>query len=287
MTAAQPLLFAEPLGPSPEPSERPKRGRGATPLVEFEFRGDIPNPCGRSKLTFRYRPLKRHSIPYRTPTERGSLLAPRSSILEVARDLLQEYFQLVGGFRLVDDAIMTAWADALDLYTPKEIRWAIAAKAASLASDDPNEQRLKRMYVPRPDNFPAYLSTWLDKSPAYQQHVERQRARQQRFNLDEELRHRQAAEQQAAAQSAQALTALKTHREQEAQQAQSERDQLAAAYWDTLSDQQRWAACKAVKPEFEQYCENMGASSEEPKQDMIYRMWCIDWARKQWPPEQT
>lgn len=161
-TAAQPTLFPDAVAPASSRCTG-KRGRGATPITEFELRIGRANPCGRRKLTFRYRPLKRHSMPYRLPSDQPSTLG-------VATKLLESYFQFVGGFRQVDDAIMRAWCDALADYTPEEIGYAIAAKAASLQSDDPDERRAKRMFANAPANFvrASCLDYWLEAY--YDQH---------------------------------------------------------------------------------------------------------------------
>lgn len=139
-----------------------RRGRGSTAPVVQELTADRPNPAGRRVMTIRFRPLERHWDAIRDPFERR----PKSR-WRVALNLLWEHFQLIGGFRVADDALVRIVADAFEAYPPDHILWAIRAKAASLTGADPVERREKRVFVPRPEKFyePRSLDYWIEQSP--------------------------------------------------------------------------------------------------------------------------
>jgi len=172
--SAQPTLF--PAGESKAPlcggeSKAPlcssspgKRGRGATPPVQFAHTLPRPNPAGRLTLSYDFRPLKRHQVLIEEPAT-----GQRKEVWRVACNLLADYFARIGGFRVADDEIVRLWADAVLSadYGPRRIAWALAAKAASLTSDDPVERSAKRVFASHPARFIARtrLDYWIDQSP--------------------------------------------------------------------------------------------------------------------------
>lgn len=152
-------------------SAAPRRcGRGATPRIERTWTAPRPNPWGRRTLVYRFRPLARHQRPIaaRWTSARDLAGSPPSKLLyEVACNLIADYFQRVGGFRLADDAVVTAWADALaGDYSPRLLRAAIREKARSMRSSDDEERRDKRQFLPHPSRFPqpAILDHWIELS---------------------------------------------------------------------------------------------------------------------------
>jgi hypothetical protein len=154
--------FAFQLDGRPPPTG--KRGRGATERIEREHVLTRPNPAGRIKLNFSFRPLRRHQVQIVDPSDGQS-----KEVWGVACNLLTEYFRQIGCFRVADDATVTAWSDAVlsPSYGPKRLAWAIAAKAQSLAATDAEEQRAKRMFAAHPLAFlrPGVLDYWIERSP--------------------------------------------------------------------------------------------------------------------------
>ncbi len=136
------------------------RGRGATPRVEKAVELDKPNPCGRRRLRYRYRPLQRWAPEQIDLAERGLLY----------------YFRRLGGFRLADDGLMRQFIECLDYVSEDAVEldvspavvlaWAIDAKADSLAPTEQQDKRFKATFRGRPDTFfaPARLDQWLDQS---------------------------------------------------------------------------------------------------------------------------
>ncbi len=141
-----------------------RRGRGATAPIAQELTADRPNPAGLRRMTVRFRPLERHWEATLDPFDGR----PKSR-WRVALNLLWEHFRLVGGFRVADDELVRIVADTFASYEPVHVLWALRAKAASLASDDPTERRAKRLYVPQPENFYAQrsLDYWIEQSPEW------------------------------------------------------------------------------------------------------------------------
>jgi len=158
-------------------------GRGAVPQIVRTIEIEQPNPTGYRKLTFRFRPLKRHSTPYRGPVDtdpnrdhkeaasdtsrdRQGAVCDTKLTWQVACNLILHYFRLVGGFRTATDAVVTTWSEALAHFTPEQIAGAIQAKADSLRPSAAETARAKRLYVPRADRFaaPEILEGWIAKS---------------------------------------------------------------------------------------------------------------------------
>lgn len=168
-------LFGKPVSSA---VARPKRGRGATP--KFLWTADIgrkTNPTGRRRLKYSFRPLSRHGG--YANVETSSL----SAHLQQSCRLLLEYFTRVGGFRIADDRIVTAFADALNNYKPAEIRAAIRAKAAYQAGDGRQSRRDRLKYLGSPETFCARMENWLLQS-GYQEDDRRRKARQRQADRD-------------------------------------------------------------------------------------------------------
>lgn len=290
---------------APAASARGVRGRGATPIYRWTYEAAQPNPAGRRRLVFKFRPLKRHSA------ER----------LATVTQLLCFYFDRIGGVELADDAVVRGWADYLrfdfaaqqadiigmfdgaawrahvarfvaagvtpecellapagafdNILTPREMLWSIGGKAESLADPDPAERKAKRKFVTTADGFLRGASAWLGKSAAYQEHQRRQREIAERDRLAERLYGRGGAASQLAASAA--VTPPRETREQAAQRRQ--------AYWLALTDEQRRQARAAVRGTFVQLCENAGTRPDDPKNDAWHDDIAINWAILRWPPK--
>lgn len=247
-----------------------RRGRGAVPRIERVWRAPRRNPAGRYELRFRFRPLQRHRRPY---ADTGK------TYWELACNLLAEFFQKVGGFRLADDAAVRVWADALEDFTPQEIRWAVSAKAASLSADDPDERAAKRRFVCRPERFA--FAYWLERSPHYQARSARAADRAIGGRVDEYVRRWQA--EREAARAVGELAAWEARRRRRLREEARQRQATEDAAWDALTPAQRRTAVQAVMSGFRQYAANMGRNPEDPQLDALLRTWALDWARRKWP----
>lgn len=263
---------------------RPRRGRGATPRIEREYIAPRPNPSGRRKLTYKFRPLKHHSNPYQSPVDAPSLPDPPKLVYELACNLIAKYFELVGGFRLTNDAVVAAWSDALDLYTPREITWAIEAKAASLAGATAEEAREKRVYVSRPEAFD--FNQWLEKSPAYQARVKRRRDDAYSARVREQESAVQKQEHDAFVAGRLSREKMRAQRNARHARQKAERDRRKAEYWNSLSQAQRRAACHAVGHAFEQDCKIMMLDPQAPAADRVLLALAADWALERYGPAQ-
>ena len=251
---------------SPAPAVR-RRGRGATPVRRFVVTLPEPNPAGRHRLTFAYRPLRGSS-------ERQ---------LDTVHELLTLYFRAIGGFRIARDATMRLWCEALGggVYSAQELRWAIAAKAASLASDDPAERREKSAYRCSPERFITFASYWIEQSPEYQADVDRQRRANQERQRAAVAKVRAAEHRDDLDRLAAGLQERREAREQVRQAAEVRR----AGFWAGLTEGQRSAALAAVRPRFTERCrewgENPGAATLAP---VLIDM-AVNWAILRWPPD--
>lgn len=289
---SQLALIPEAVPTSPRPHV-PTRGRGATSRIEQTWEAPRPNPAGRRHLTIRFRPLKRHSEPYRLPSEPTSIgevvCPPQRPIYEVAIDLLKEYFRAVGGFRVVDDERVAAWSDLLADYTPQEIRWAITAKALSLVGETDDETAIKRKFAGKAETFPERIDYWLEQSPDYQRRVALRSQLERSRQMDR-------------------LAAVRANARNDQRQATIERQQAEAAerekrladheayldrYWDSLSSAQRAKAIKAVRPMWEINQETLRlaadpdvqAQADSDEQQAVLRARAISWATFRWPPK--
>ncbi len=260
-----------------------RRGREATPQVERTWTAPRPNPGGRSKLTFRFRPLQRHCGPAAAELANTTLwpyvARPRRLVWNIACNLIAEFFQHVGGFRVADDAVVAAWADlvAAGDFTAQEIRWAIAAKAASLADPDEAVQCEKRKYRGKPESFPRNVAYWLEQAPEYQALLVEKKLRQRSRTIDDVVAHRRQAERSDAA--------GRHARAEQRRQARTAAADRRRMYWERLSGARRQAARRAVEPRFKERCGQWGENPEDPKMDPVLRDMAIDWATYKWPPK--
>lgn len=233
----------------------PRRGRGATPQITGELAGGgvlkrlhdpldwlgwreqvgavvLPrmarrSASGRASLSLRFRPLQRW-LPAKAIT---------------ALRVIGYYWGRVGGFAQVDDGLLRAVIDESLNYTPRELRWAIDAKADSLTGRSPEEAWDKRRrFVPRPDRFFAEgVHLWLERSPEYQ------RASQQR----------RAAVQSRLAQRIVAYTLTADGR-------LVEETALDLSAWNDLPMADRRAAEIATRAEYERICDRASAAPNDP-----------------------
>jgi hypothetical protein len=138
----------ETLSRPPPPPRR--RGRGAVPVQRHVVTLPEPNPAGRRKLTFEYRPL----------------LAWTEQRLAASRELLVLYFARIGGFRRAGNSTVRAWHDALSgTFTADELRWGIEAKARSLHGTSPDESRAPAA-VSAGRGVPAFSEPGVSRLPA-------------------------------------------------------------------------------------------------------------------------
>ncbi len=233
------------------------------------------NPCGRRKLTYDFR-LRPRDLAERDGRPRWRLVA----------NLLAEWFVQIGGFNRIDDRRFRAWAKLLDVYTPQQIRWALAAKARSLRADTDAERRHKRQFVPRPENFAvAKVEYWLQLSPAYQQHLVAQRSAADnaalRRRLDDCATTARAGH--AADHDHDQVSAARQRRQAEAAARRQQRDAADQAYWHALSAAQRRTARRAVWDRFAAYAARCGLHPDDGQLDGLLRSWQVDWARRRWP----
>jgi hypothetical protein len=142
---------------------RRRRGRAATDPVVFSWTASCVNPTGRRKLSFYYRPLRRH---------RSRPAGENRSAEQLACELIKEYFVAVGGFCVVTSAIMRAWGDLLlapgvkpgtaPRFTPDQISQAIRVKADAQRGKTVDETARKRAFLGRPATFAARVGYWVD-----------------------------------------------------------------------------------------------------------------------------
>jgi hypothetical protein len=226
-------------------------------------------------LVFRFRPLRRHQRLIELDGERVRLW-------EAACKLLAEFFEAVGGFSVGTDAAVTAWADLLASgdFSPEEIRWAIASKAASLAGGTAEECRAKRIYRGRPESFTRNLAYWLELSPAYQAQVERVRVAGQRCRTEALRATRDAAARRSLDDFASGAAGRAASHAAALHAAESRR----AAFWAGLSDQQRAAALTATRSAFLGACERWGLAAESLEAELSRRDFAVNWAMLKWPP---
>jgi hypothetical protein len=284
---AEPALFPEITAALEAPRYGPgwygkrKRGRGATPRIERVWIAPLPNPVGLYKLEFRFRPLQRHSGRCVNPRTLEPLLPPRT-VWEAACNLIAYYFQHVGGFRVADDAVVTAWADTLTRYTPREIQWAIDAKAETLAADTEEERREKRKYVPDPRTAPGKFDQWLQKAPEYWADDDPR--------VQAALAARRERRLKAIAARREDYERLLRARDDERHQQERERFQRAAEeseeaeqrFWQSLTDQQRADAIRAVRAECNKLAAAWGWPPDSPAHQRLLEQMALDWARKKW-----
>jgi len=287
-------------------ADRPvKRGRGATPRRERFVTLDRPNPAGRRKLDFRYRPLKRWQSWYieivksradevtkhpssatpslrhfATPSLLHTIAVVPESRLDLAERAITYYFKRIGGFRLADDAIVRLVYESLERYmdeaarlgiTPARLlRWAIDAKAKSLESTDPDERRHKRSFVPHPESFftAKALDYWLDRSEQWTEHLAK-------------LRHA-AQERQLAHRIDEEATKRRSDGATEQQQSP---DPLA--FFGQLSPQQQRRAINHVKPDWLQQCANYGEDPDSPSMQDLLKRKAASWAIYIWSPQEA
>lgn len=245
---------------TPATPARPARGRGATPRVEQVFTCPGPNPVGERRVRFAFRPLQR----FAAPDDNGK---PRWAN---ACNLIAEYFQAVGGFRIARDDVVKAWCELLDDYEPQEVSFAIAAKAASLQARDPYEAREKRIYRNRPEKFPAAIGYWLAQSEAYAEHKRLRNARQQRAALDNLMVQRLASPEEQAL------------REQQRTRTHVRRENALRAWWYRLPDHQRAASRKGAWPQFVDMCAKQGLDPQSPQADELLLMYATGWAEERY-----
>jgi len=278
--SAQPLLIPDAVPAAAAervPGKRGRRGRGATPQVDFRLRSDKPNPAGRYELRYLYRPLQRFQQVH-----------PPSSLTydAEARNLVLLYFKCFGGFRVASDQIMRVWCAALEDFTAQEIEWAILSKAESMKGATPEETAAKRMFAAQPVSFALNkIAYWLEKSAQYQRRLKAQRAAALHESIGQRVAERLAADRAAAQNNLEVLNRRHAERQAETQRIVAQREAADLAYWRGLTDSQRRAAHNAVLPDFKQYAACMGKNHEDPQLDDLLRAWCIDWALKQWPPQ--
>jgi len=262
-TDQTPSLFSDPCLSVPSVA-RSKRGRGATPLRDYSIDIGKPNPAGRRRLKFRFRPHQ-------------DWAAER---LEQATNLVIIYFRELAGFDTADDAVVRTFYEGLDLYSAEELRWAIAAKAASLAGTTQEECQAKLLYRGRPQTFIARAAYWLEQSPEFQARVAKRRAAAEARQLETRMERLRAAERDRLDEDAAQRAARAREREEQVRA----REAAHLAYWDGLSSAQRGAAVKAVRTAFKQQMENNGRNVEDPAFDWLLRAMALDWAQRKWPP---
>jgi len=243
-----------------------RRGRGATAVrrtvVELQERSAV----GRHKLTFAYRPLKAWS----------------EATLETVHGLLERYFARIGGFCIARDSTVRMWYEALasGLYTPDELRWAVDAKAASLAGETPAETREKRRFACGPGRFLQLAGYWLEQSPEYQAHVARVRA------IDEDRAGARLAEARDAA-TRRELDDIKARVEGRSALREDQRvraEARRAAVWGSLSPGQRVVALQATERAFRERCEQWGERPDNPDLGGVRTDFATNWALLKWPP---
>lgn len=278
MSTAQASLFDAPPADAPvqagcgcgaPPRATGARGRGATPRRVHVVELPQPNPAGLRRLTLRYRPLHRWDS-WRVVRDAAGARIEVGGRLAQVEDLLIRYFAAVGGFRRARDAVVWAWYEALDDYTPDEVRWAVDAKARSLAAADPAERRAKRAFVPAAERFPALLDRWLEQSPEHQR----------RIAVAEEGRLRAALDafQGAADQDLAARAAARAAARQAAQERR-------AAFWAGLTDGQRTVALRATEQRWRDRCEQWRARADDPALAPVRLGLAVSWASLRWPLE--
>jgi len=261
MSVAQPVLFA---GCEPEalPPAVRRRGRGATPVQTHVVVLAAPNPCGRRKLTLRYRPLKHWA----------------AARLAQVHELLTMYFVELGGFREADDATIRLWYEALDgTYTAHELRWAIAAKGLSLRGVMPEETRAKRRYVVHPREFVRFAAYWLERSPQYQANLERQRRA-----ADVRRAALLTASAKAMRERVDGLCGASVDREARAAAAHAA-ELRRERFWHGLSEDQRAAALAATRPAFRSRCEQWATDPDSPEMRLVRDGMALAWASLKWP----
>lgn len=150
MSAVPRNLFGE----AADPPRSAARGWAALPVVRREIRGAARNATGRRTLIFCYRRQRAWTDPE----------------VQRAEALIEYYWRKIGGFRKADQAVISAWIDALRDYADADIRRAIDFKTESLAADNELEARYKRLrYTPAPENFPRTIDRWLARADAWEQ----------------------------------------------------------------------------------------------------------------------
>ena len=245
-----------------------RRGRGAVAVrrVTMRLRG-ARNPAGRSKLLFAYRPLR----------------SWRETTLRLIHEFLERYFARIGGFRVARDSTVRVWHEALasDLYTAEELRWAIDAKAASLAGDTPAETRAKRKFVCGPGRFLAFAGYWLERSPGYQARVERDRAIERDGSAARLVEARDAAARRE-------LDDIKARVEGRSALREEQRARVAArraAVWGSLSPARQAVALQATERAFRERCEQWGMAPDSPELAQLRVDFGRNWAAVKWPPD--
>lgn len=271
---------------STQPRAVSRRGWAAIPVRERVVELQDLNATGRSKLTFRYRPL-RTWIPAR---------------LDVVEFLLVEYFRLFGMFRLVDQAVMRAWyegvwglADSADpLFSAEEVHWAMTAKMASLQGDSAEETRSNRAaFTARPESFPRTIAYWLEHSPQWRAQNQAAREGAERAKLNAALGDliRQGAERDRllAAGEFDELERRRLARQAEMLRTQEQINEREHAEWTALNPQKRTAAISAVRRQFADYVsrDRQHPNPEDPYWDALLTSWALSWARQQWPQPQA
>ena len=268
--SCQRSLFAE--LEAPDGAQRPvrprvaRRGRGAVAVRRITVRLRARNVAGRSKLLFAYRPLKT----WKEPT------------LRLVHELLARYFAMIGGFRVVRDSTVRTWYKALasGLYTEQELRWAIDAKAVSLAGDTPAETRAKRRFVCGPGRFLDFAGYWLEQSPEYRARVAQRQESEQAGHAARLAGARDAAVRRE-------LDDIKAHVEGRAALREGQRaraDARRAAVWGSLSHARQAVARQATERAFRERCEQWGMAPDSPELVQLRTDYAINWAALKWPP---
>ena len=244
------------VGVSPA-HQKPRRGWAALPLRERVVNAG-KNAAGRSKLTFRYRPLA----------------AWPAELLDQAEILVELYFQHFGGFRLADQAVMRAWVEALGMFTADEIRWALRAKWRSLQGVSPEEIIEKQKFRAAPANFPRYIGYWLEQSPEHQARQAEARRKEAARRIDD-----------LAAIGRAGGGAGVSPASPPASQPKVDHRARREAFWQQLSDAQRAAARRAVEPQFKERARTWGMNPEDPQLDGVLRDMAVNWATFTWPAD--
>jgi hypothetical protein len=241
----------------------PRRwGRGAVPVQRHVVTLPEPNPAGRRKLTFEYRPL----------------LAWTEERLAAVRELLVLYFARIGGFRRAGNSTVRAWYDVLSgTFTADELRWGIEAKARSLQGTSPDETRGRRRFVAHPRRFLRVAGYWLSQSAVYRACQQARRmvdGRRLRLALAEVGRVRRSGPEGLLAGGAGGPDQAGAERAAEGRR---------TGFWMGLRPVQRMVALAAIRPMFTARCQQWGENSDDPKLAPVLFGMALEWARQKWP----